>query len=88
MHFKVDFVTQQIFLSVQPVITFVQFYATSKHTKPFLGGAPDSQSRASGFESPLLPFQSLDIFVLSTTPLLTQLYKVYLAIDSGGYVTE
>ena len=28
-----------------------------------------------GFESALLPFQSLDVFVLSMTPQLTQLYN-------------
>ena len=37
---------------------------------------PDSQSREPEVESPLLPFQSLGIFVLSTTPRFTQLYKL------------
>ena len=32
------------------------------------GRKPDSQSREPWFESPLLPFQKLGIFVLSTTP--------------------
>ena len=52
------------------------------------GRIPDSQSRESGFESPLLPFRSLGIFVLFTTPQSTQLYNEYLAIDSGGHVSE
>ena len=34
-----------------------------------------SQSRETGFESPLLPFRSLDIFVLSSTPQFTRLHK-------------
>ena len=49
---------------------------------------PDSQSREPGFESPLLPFRSLGIFVRFTTPQSTQLYDEYLAIDSGGNVSE
>ena len=36
---------------------------------------PDSQLREPGFESPLLPFQSLGIFVLSTTPQFPELNK-------------
>ena len=41
-----------------------------------LGGRmPDSQSRESGFESPLPPFWRLGIFVLFTTPQFTQPYK-------------
>ena len=36
---------------------------------------PDSQLRDPGFESPLLPFQSLGLFILSMTPQFTQLYK-------------
>ena len=39
------------------------------------GRTPESQSREPGFESPLLPFRRLGIFVLSTMPQLTQLYK-------------
>ena len=48
---------------------------------------PDSQSREPGFESPLLLFQSLGIFVLSTMPQFTQLYE-YLAVDSCVNVSE
>ena len=40
-----------------------------------VGGMPDSQSREPGFESPLLPFRSLDIFFHFATPQSTQLYK-------------
>ena len=40
-----------------------------------VGRMPDSQSREPGFESPLLPFQSLGIFFHFTTPQSTQLYK-------------
>ena len=39
------------------------------------GRMPDSQSREPRFKSPLLPFQSLGIFVLSAMPQFTQLYK-------------
>ena len=39
------------------------------------GRMPDSQSRDPGFESPLLPFRSVGIFVRFTTPQSTQLYK-------------
>ena len=48
---------------------------------------PDSQSRDPGFESPLLPFQSLGIFVLSMRPQATKHINEYLAIDSGGNVS-
>ena len=40
-----------------------------------VGRMPDSQSREPGFESPLLPFQSLGIFFHFTTPQSTQMYK-------------
>ena len=40
-----------------------------------VGRMPDSKSRESGFESPLLPFRSLGIFFHFTTPQSTQLYK-------------
>ena len=40
-----------------------------------VGRTPDSQSRESGFESPVLPFRSLGIFFHFTTPQSTQLYK-------------
>ena len=53
-----------------------------------VGRMPDSQSREPGFESPLLPFRSLGIFFHFTTPQSTQLYNEYLAIDSGGNVSE
>ena len=49
---------------------------------------PDSQSSEPGFESPLLPFRSLGIFVHFTAPQSTQLYNEYLAIDSGGNVSD
>ena len=39
------------------------------------GRMPGSQSREPGLESPLLPFRSSDIFVLSMMPQFTQLYK-------------
>ena len=39
------------------------------------GRMPDSQSREPGFESPLLPFRSLCMFVLCTVPRFSQLYK-------------
>ena len=53
---------------------------------------PDSQSREPGFNSPLLPYQSLGIFVLSTSLLncingylaIDNCINGYLAIDSGG----
>ena len=55
---------------------------SSLHLGPTLCGArwlsgrmPDSQSREPGFESPLIPFRSLDIFFHFTTPQSTQLYK-------------
>ena len=35
---------------------------------------PDSQSKEPGIETPLIPFRSLGIFVLSVTPQFTQLY--------------
>ena len=48
----------------------------------------DSQSREPGFESPLLRFRSLGIFVLSMTPQSTQLYKLVPGIDSGGNASD
>ena len=39
------------------------------------GRMRDSQSRQPGFKSPLLPFQRLGIFVFSTMPQFTRLYK-------------
>ena len=47
-------------------------------TKPERGGSAVEcwiLNREPGFESPLLPFRSLGIFVYSTVPQLTQLYK-------------
>ena len=44
-----------------------------------------------GSNPPLLPFRRLGILVLSIGPQLTQLYKLvprYLAIDSGGIVSD
>ena len=50
---------------------------------------PDSQSSEPGFESPLLPVQSLGIFVHSMTLQFTQhCINEYLAIDSGGNVSD
>ena len=40
------------------------------------------------FESPLLPFRSLGLFVLSTTPSSLGCLNDYLAIDSGENVSE
>ena len=44
------------------------------------------QSRAHMFESPLLPYQSLGIFVLSSGSLTC--INEDLAVDSGGNVSE
>ena len=56
------------------------------------GKMPHSQSREPGFESPkvagLLLFRKLGIFVLSTMPQFTSCANEYLAIDSGGNVSE
>ena len=50
-----------------------------------VGRMPDSQSREPGFESPLLPFRSLGIFFhFSRLSCINE----YLAIDSGGNVSE
>ena len=50
------------------------------------GTMPDSQSRAHMFESPLLPFRSLGIFVPCSGSLTC--INEDLAIDSGGNVSE
>ena len=50
---------------------------------------PDSQSREPGFESPFATVSKIGHFSFtSQTPLFTQLYKMYLAIDSGGNVSD
>ena len=50
---------------------------------------PDSQSREPGFESPLLPFRRLGIFrSLHCRPCRLSCINEYLAIDSGGNVSE
>ena len=53
------------------------------------GRMSDSQSREPGLESPLLPFRNLGIFAF-TSRRLSRLSCVneYLAIDSGGNVSE
>ena len=49
----------------------------------------DSQSRGPGFESPLLPFRSLGIFVLFTTHQSSVgCINEYLAIRGGGNVSD
>ena len=48
---------------------------------------PDSQSRKPALEFPLLPFRSLSIFVLSTTPQFSCVND-YLAVDGGGNMSE
>ena len=52
------------------------------------GRMPDSQSREPGFESPLIPFRSLGIFFHFTTLSRLSCKNEYLAIDSGGNVSE
>ena len=50
---------------------------------------PDSQSREPGFESPFATVSKIGHFSFtSQTPLFTQLYNEYLAIDSGGNVSD
>ena len=50
----------------------------------------DSQKKESRFESPLLPFRSLGIFVLFSPqrPSSLSCINEYLAIDSGGNVSD
>ena len=48
---------------------------------------PDSQSSEPGFESPLLPFRRLGIFVLSIDAPVVCINE-YLTIDSGGNVSD
>ena len=47
-----------------------------------------TRNREPGFESPLLPFQSLGIFILHDTPRSLSCINEYLAIDSGGNVSD
>ena len=51
---------------------------------------PDSQSREPGFESPFATVSKIGHFSFtSQTSLFTQLYlNEYLAIDSGGHVSD
>ena len=50
---------------------------------------PDSQSSEPGFESPFATVCKIGHFPNSPlTPLLTQLINEYLAIDSGGNVSD
>ena len=50
---------------------------------------PDSQSSEPGFESPLLPFRRLGIFCsLHCGPSWLSCINEYLAIDSGGHVSD
>ena len=49
-----------------------------------VGRMPDSQSREPGFESPLLQFRSFTSRRLSRLSCINE----YLAIDSGGNVSE
>ena len=58
-------------------------YRVASGARSLSDRTPDSQSREPGLKPPLLPFRSLGIFVLLTTPQSTQL-----AIDSGGHVSE
>ena len=50
------------------------------------GKMPDSQSSEPGFESPLLPFRRLGIFVLPIDAPVDS--AEYLAVDSGGHVSD
>ena len=54
------------------------------------GRMPDSQSRESGVEPPLLPFRSLGIFILSTTPPGSSFNPIneYLGMDGDGNMSE
>ena len=52
-----------------------QLMIIDKSTVAQLGRMPDTSSREPGIESPLLLLRRLDIFVISTTPQFTQLYK-------------
>ena len=49
---------------------------------------PNSQSREPGFESPLLPFRRLGMFVLFIDAPVDSAVNEYLAIDSGGNVSD
>ena len=54
-----------------------------------VGRMPDSQSREPGFESPLIPFRSLWAFSFISRRLSRlSCINEYLAIDSGGNVSE
>ena len=49
---------------------------------------PDSQSREPGSNPTLLPFRRLGIFVLSIAVPVDSAVNEYLAIDSGGNVSD
>ena len=53
-----------------------------------VGRMPDSQSREPGFESPLLPFRSWAFSFTSRRLSRLSCINEYLAIDSGGNVSE
>ena len=53
-----------------------------------VGRMPDSQSREPGFESPLLPFRSVGFYFTSRRLSRLSCINEYLAIDSGGNVSE